>query len=97
MTSISRSHKAASRPKEEVELTMPVWKIIWRLIYFKKGFYAFNLFFMLILMLAGQIPSLAFREFFNLVSGDTAVTLTIPMIAFAMVLGEAVRTAGRWG
>jgi ATP-binding cassette subfamily B protein len=77
--------------------TMPVWKLIWRVIWFKRVYFAFNLLFMLILMLAGQIPSLAIREFFNHITEGAAIRLSIPMIIFALFLGEAVRTAGRWG
>jgi ATP-binding cassette, subfamily B, bacterial len=77
--------------------TMPVWKLVWRVIWFKRVYFAFNLLFMFILMLAGQIPALAIREFFNHITGEATVRLSIPMIIFALFLGEGVRTAGRWG
>jgi ATP-binding cassette, subfamily B, bacterial len=83
--------------KKEEAKTMPVWKLVWRVIWFKRVYFAFNLIFMLVLMLAGQIPNLAIREFFNHITNQASVTLTIPMILFALFFGEAVRTAGRWG
>jgi ATP-binding cassette subfamily B protein len=87
----------AENEKPKDKPTMPVWKLVWRVIYFKRVYFAFNLLFMVILMLAGQIPSLALREFFNLVTNEATVSLTLPMIIFALFLGEAVRVAGFWG
>ncbi|MEM9954043.1 MAG: ABC transporter ATP-binding protein [Chloroflexota bacterium] len=77
--------------------TMPVWKMVLRLILFRKKLYLINLACMIVLMLSFMIPSLAFREFFNLITGDVAVTFTIPMIVFALFLAEAIAGLGRFG
>ncbi|MEO1287458.1 MAG: ABC transporter ATP-binding protein [Chloroflexota bacterium] len=77
--------------------TMPVWKMVLRLILFRKKLYLINLACMIVLMLSFMIPSLAFREFFNLITGDAAVTFTIPMIVFALFLAEAIAGLGRFG
>lgn len=87
----------AEEKEKRKSKTMPVWKLIWRVIWFKRVYFGFNLLFMLVLMLAGQIPNLAIREFFNHITNQANVTLTIPMIVFALFLGEIVRIAGRWG
>lgn len=93
----AKAQANSSRPKKkEVELTMPVWKIIYRVIWYKKGLWTLNLFFITVLVVLGHIPGLAIREFFNLVSGEAAVTFTLPMIVFLLFLGEALRTLFRW-
>lgn len=70
---------------------LPAWKVVWKMIVFRRGLFAANAFAMLVTMLFYQIPALAMREFFNLLTGDAQAGLnlwTIIALMFAAELGS---------
>jgi len=85
---------AAEKPQVK---TLPTWKVIFRTIRFRRGLWLGNLLAMLVTMLFYQVPGLAMREFFNLLSGEAQTGLNIWSIItllFAAELGSIVGVYG---
>jgi ATP-binding cassette subfamily B protein len=76
---------------------IPIWKVVWRTIVYRRRFWILNLISMLILNIFWQAPGLIMREFLNLLTenGDAHFGLwTLIALLFAT---ELARLAGIWG
>jgi ATP-binding cassette subfamily B protein len=88
---------AASTPKKAHAPSLPAWKVIFKMIQYRPVLWLANLLAMLIANLFWQIPGLALREFFNLLSGDAPASLnlwTIIALLFASEIGSILGIYG---
>jgi ATP-binding cassette, subfamily B, bacterial len=91
MTTTTAS-RIANKPKP-----LPAWKVIVKMIQYRPGLWIANLFAMLILMGFFQIPGLAMREFFNLLSGSSQAGFdlwTLVALLFAAEVGSLLGIYG---
>ncbi len=72
------------------QAVMPTWKIIWRLIRFRPGYWLGNLVAMLVMMGALQMPGLVIRAFFDLLSGKTPAQFGVWTLVAFLFATEAV-------
>ena len=68
--------------------TLPAWKVILKTIRYRPGLWLANLFAMVVTMLFFQVPGLAMREFFNLLSGDAQTGLNLWSIIALLFAAE---------
>jgi hypothetical protein len=59
---------AAPAAKPPKKATLPAWKVVWKMIVYRKDLWLGNWLMMILMMLFYQIPGLALREFFNLLT-----------------------------
>jgi len=76
---------------------IPTWKVIWRMIVFRRRFWLLNLAAMLVLNLFWQMPGLLMREFFNLLTGSAPARLDLWGLVVLLFVGEVARSAAIWG
>jgi ATP-binding cassette subfamily B protein len=91
--SSSKTPRKGSQPKG----SLPAWKVIFKMIVFRRDLWLGNLAAMLALMLFVQIPGLAMREFFNLLSGSAQVGLNLWTIIALLFCAQAGELLGIWG
>ena len=97
MTTIPRPlADQADIPNGAVE-TLPTWRIIWRMIRYRPRLWLVNNLSLVFMMLVAQLPGLAMREFFNLLSQDAPATFSIWGIAALMVAHQAGAALGLFG
>ena len=77
--------------------TLPAWKVILKTIQYRPGLWLGNLFAMIVAMLFFQVPGLAMREFFNLLSGDAQAGLNLWSIIALLFAAEIGGTIGIYG
>lgn len=81
----------------ETRRTLPAWKVIWKMIRYRRDLWLGNWFVMMILMLLQQIPGLVLREFFNGLSGSAPAGMnlwTIVALLFASEIGSDLGVYG---
>jgi ATP-binding cassette subfamily B protein len=76
---------------------IPTWKVIWRSIVYRRGFWLMNLASMLVLNLFWQAPGLIMREFFNLLSDNGEANLGLWTLIALLFVTELVRVMSVWG
>jgi ATP-binding cassette subfamily B protein len=81
----------------ETRRTLPAWKAILKTIQYRPDLWIANWFAMICLMLFYQIPGLAIREFFNLLSGDAGIGLNLWTLIAMMFAAETGSTLGIYG
>ena len=77
--------------------TLPAWKVILKMIIYRKDLWLANNFAMLITMLFLLVPGLAMREFFNLLSGNAQFGLNLWSIVALVFLSEIGSILGIYG
>jgi len=82
---------------DDPKAPIPTWKVIVRVIRYRRRLWLLNLSAMLILMLFWQAPGLINREFFNLLEDQPGVRLGIWALVGLLFFTELVRLAGIWG
>jgi len=87
----------ANAAEEPQVKTLPTWKVILRTIRFRRGLWLGNLLAMLVTMLFYQVPGLAMREFFNLLSGEAQTGLNIWSIITLLFAAELGSILGVYG
>ena len=87
----------ASHEREDPRPPIPTWKVIWRVIKYRRRLFLGNLLAMLFLNVFWQAPGLLMREFFNLLTNNAEAHLNIWAIVVLMFVGEIGRFAGVWG
>jgi ATP-binding cassette subfamily B protein len=97
MVSTSSTNGGYSAKNPETKRTLPAWKVIWKTIQYRPDLWLANLFAMLCLMLLYQIPGLAIREFFNLLSGDAGIGLNLWTLIALLFAAETGSTLGIYG
>ncbi len=76
---------------------LPAWKVIWRMIVFRKKLWLGNLGAMLVLMLVLLIPGFVLREFFNMLSGSAQYGLNVWTLVALLFVSELTSVAGIFG
>ena len=76
---------------------LPAWKVVLKMIIYRRGLWLANLAVMIILMLFLQIPALALREFFNLLSGNAQFGLNLWSIIALLFMSEIGSVMGIYG
>lgn len=89
-----KSQPRAQEAQERVD--MPTWQIILRVIQFRKWVWLRNLGGMLIMMMVGHGMVLIIREFFNIITGEAAITQSVEILILGLFAVEAIRVIGRW-
>jgi ATP-binding cassette subfamily B protein len=77
--------------------TLAAWRVIWRMIRYRKWYWLGNLLAMIIAMLFFQVPGLVMREFFNILSGDAQSGLNLWTIIALLFASEFGGTFGIFG
>lgn len=81
----------------ETQRTLPAWKVIWKMIRYRRDLWLGNWLMMMLLMLFLQIPGLVLREFFNALSGSTQTGMNLWTIVALMFASEMGNTLGGYG
>lgn len=89
MTAVSMKNKAKT--------SLPAWKVILKVIIYRRDLWLANLVAMIFTMLFYQVPGLALREFFNLLSGNAQLGLTLWSIIALLFAAEIGSTLGIYG
>jgi ATP-binding cassette, subfamily B, bacterial len=84
-------------PNPKPKATLPAWKVVWKSIVYRKDLWLANWLAMMITMLFLQIPALALREFFNMLSGNAQLGLNIWSIVALLFLSEIGSVLGVYG
>jgi ATP-binding cassette, subfamily B, bacterial len=87
----------AAKPKNGSKASLPAWKVIVKIILYSRGLWMRNLLMMIILMLFFQIPGLALREFFNVLSGSAPLGLNLWSIIALLFCAEIGSILGIFG
>jgi len=77
--------------------TLPTWRVIFDMIRYKWKLWAINLIAMLLLIAFWQIPGFIMREFFDLLTGDSATGWNIGTLVAFLVSCELGRLMGIFG
>ncbi len=77
--------------------SLPAWKVIWKMIVFRKDLWLANWLMMIINMLFYLIPGLAIREFFNILSGTSPLGLNLWSIVALLFAAEIGSILGIYG
>lgn len=77
--------------------SLPAWKVILKTILYRKDLWLANWLAMMFTMLFYQIPGLALREFFNMISGNAQFGFTIWTLIALMLAAEIGSVLGIWG
>ncbi len=86
-----------SSPPKEKGPSLPAWKVILKMILYRKDLWLANWLAMMIMMLFYQIPGLAMREFFNLLSGNSQFGLNLWTIIALLFCAEIASILGIYG
>ncbi len=86
---------SSATPKAKSSL--PAWKVIWKMILFRKDLWLANWLMMIITMLFYLIPGLAIREFFNILSGASPLGLNLWSIVALLFAAEIGSILGIYG
>jgi ATP-binding cassette subfamily B protein len=81
----------------ETKRTLPAWKVIFRMVRYRRDLWLGNLLAMLFLMLFYQIPGLVLREFFNALSGSTQTGMNLWTIVALLFAAETGSVLGMYG
>lgn len=76
---------------------IPVWKVVWRTIVYRRGFWIANLMSMLVLNLFWQAPGLIMREFFNKLTNNADAHLGLWTLIALLFVTELARLMSIWG
>ncbi len=77
--------------------TLPAWKVVWATISFSPGYWIVNLLSMILLMIGFNIPGLAMREFFNLLTQSAQADFSLLTLMTFLLLGEVLRLGTIFG
>ena len=82
---------------EKVPRPIPTWQMIWQIILFRKKIFVLNLLCVLLIMLAAQIPGLAMRQFFNMISGSAPTKFGLWTVIILYFVNEVIKRFGVLG
>ncbi len=77
--------------------TLPAWKVILKVIIYRKDLWLANLLMMLFTMLFYQVPGLALREFLNMLSGNAQYGLNLWTLIGLLFAAETGSIVGIYG
>lgn len=76
---------------------LPAWKVIWKVIVYRKGLWLGNLAAMMVTMVVLQVPGFVLREFFNMLSGGAQFGLNVWTLVALLFISELTSVAGIYG
>jgi ATP-binding cassette, subfamily B, bacterial len=76
---------------------LPAWKVVLKMILYRKDLWLGNWVMMIFTMLFYQIPGLALREFFNLLTGNAQMGLNLGSLIGLLFAAEIGSALGIWG
>jgi ATP-binding cassette subfamily B protein len=76
---------------------IPIWKVVWRTIVYRRRFWILNLISMLFLNVFWQAPGLIMREFLNQLTHNGAAHIGLWTLIALVFATELARLAGIWG
>lgn len=82
-------------PKKQTSL--PAWKVIWKMIVYRRDLWLANGLMMIFLMLFYQIPGLALREFFNILTDHAQFGLNLWTLIALLFCAETGSILGVYG
>jgi ATP-binding cassette subfamily B protein len=98
MTNVARHLSKPSPDYTEKEADAPpAWRVIWRVIRYRRRLWILNLLAMLFLMGSFQLPAFAMRAFFDLLTQEAPVTLGLWAIVALLFASELGRLLGLFG
>ena len=83
--------------KKTTTQKLPAWKVIWKMIAYRKELWLGNLAAMLVTMVVLQVPGFALREFFNMLSGNAEFGLNVWTLVALLFISELTSVAGIYG
>lgn len=89
--------KDAGKNADEKVDALPAWKVILKMIQFRPWLWLRNLGAMLVLMLGFQLPAIAMRAFFDLLTGEAQVSFSIWALLAMLFSSEVSRIIGVFG
>lgn len=99
-TSTARTAEQAAAYNTDIPRTwprLPAWKVILKMIIYRKDLWLANSLAMLFTMLFYQVPGLAIREFFNMLSGNAQLGLNVWSIVALLFAAEMGSILGIFG
>ena len=96
MTEANQRIDGSANAEEKVS-ALPAWKVILKMIQFRPWLWLRNLGAMLFLMLGFQLPALAMRAFFDLLTDEAQASLGIWALLAMLFASEASRILGIFG
>ena len=71
---------------------LPAWKVVWAMITYRKLLWSINLAGIMMLYLVALVPGIAFKEFFDLLSGEASAGITLWTLVTLLIVTEVVRS-----
>ena len=99
MTAPSKAKLASPEAyaERETSTAQPAWRVILDMILFQPKLWLFNLLAMLVLMMSFQLPGLAMRWFFDLLTGDSPAGFNLWTLVAFLFVAEVGRIMGNLG
>ncbi|MEJ2484169.1 MAG: ABC transporter ATP-binding protein [Anaerolineales bacterium] len=99
MTAPSKAKLASpdAYAERETSTAQPAWRVILDMILFQPKLWLFNLLAMLVLMMSFQLPGLAMRWFFDLLTGDSPAGFNLWTLVAFLFVAEVGRIMGNLG
>jgi len=99
MTASQKSEfvKPEAYAERETSTSQPAWKVILDMIRFRPKLWLLNLLAMLVLMMSFQLPGLAMRWFFDLLTNDAPVRFDLWTLVVFLFVGQIFRLLGNLG
>lgn len=94
---LPRARETAKSTGDGNNGTSPTWQVTLRMIRYRPWHYLGYLFFMSFIELLWQVPALAMREFFTILTGEAPVTLGLWTIVALLVVTRVGTFVGSWG
>jgi ATP-binding cassette subfamily B protein len=94
MTTAAHTGEAADADEALPRLGVPTWKFLWGLTRFQGWRYCFNVLAMILLMLCFQLPGLATKWFFDLLSGSAPAAISLWSLVALLLASALGRSAG---
>ena len=94
---LSQARDADRRTEHGKDKASRTWQVTLRMIRYRPWHYLGYLFFISFIELLRQVPALALREFFNLLTGEAPATLGLGAVVALLVVSQVGTFIGTWG
>jgi ATP-binding cassette subfamily B protein len=94
---LGQARDAGRRTEHGEAKASPTWQVTLRMMRYRPWHYLGYLFFITFIELLRQVPALALREFFNLLTGDAPATLGLGAVVALLVVSQVGTFIGTWG
>jgi ATP-binding cassette subfamily B protein len=94
---LAQAQGAGSKTEHGKAKVSPTWQVALRMIRYRPWHYLGYLFFITFIELLRQVPALALREFFNLLTGEAPASLGLGAIVALLIVSRVGTFVGSWG